>query len=60
MSTVPEGLPNTENIYLAAQHAGVRTPLIDAVHSVLYGGRNPRDVLAELFARDPRPEADEG
>jgi glycerol-3-phosphate dehydrogenase (NAD(P)+) len=60
LGIIPEGLPNTESIYLAAARAAVRTPLIDAVHSVLYGGRDPRAVLAELFARDPRPEADEG
>lgn len=58
MKSVPEGLPNAESIYLASQRKSVRTPLIDAAYAVLYGGRDAREVLAELLARDPRPEVD--
>ena len=58
MKSVPEGLPNAESIYMASQRKRVRTPLIDAAYAVLYAGRDAREVLAELLARDPRPEVD--
>lgn len=59
MKSVPEGLPNAESIFLASQRKKVRTPLIDAAYAVLYGDRDARGVLAELLARDPRPEIDD-
>lgn len=55
---VVEGVPNTASIYEAARAAGVDTPLIDAVYSVLNEGKNPGLALAELFSRQPKPEID--
>ena len=55
---VVEGVPNTASIHEAANQAGVETPLIDAVHAVLYLGKAPALALAELFSRQPRPEVD--
>ena len=40
------------------QELGVRTPLIDAVYSVLYESKPPMEALVELMTRDPRPELD--
>jgi len=60
MSMVAEGVPNTESIHAAARRAGVRTPLIDAVYTVLYGGKRPQEALQELLSRDPRPEVEDG
>ncbi len=56
---VVEGVPNTLSIYEAAQNAGVRTPLIDAVYHILYEGKPAQEALKELFARDLRPETDQ-
>jgi glycerol-3-phosphate dehydrogenase (NAD(P)+) len=55
---VAEGVPNTESLWRCAQARGVRTPLLDEVYAVLYGGKSPTAALRELLGRDPRPEAD--
>ena len=60
MHMVAEGVPNTESIHACARKVGVRTPLIDMVYTILYGGLKPADAISELLSRDPRPEEDEG
>ncbi len=56
MNMVAEGVPNTESIHEAARRYGVRTPIIDQMYSILYGGKPCGAALKELLARDPRPE----
>ena len=53
---VAEGVPNTLSIHDAARKAGVRTPIIDAVHSMLYQGKPAARAMQDLLSRDPRPE----
>ncbi len=53
---VVEGIPNCQSIHQAAQRAGVRTPLIDALYAVLYQGKSAAVALQELLTRTPRPE----
>lgn len=55
-SMVAEGVRNTLSLYQCARQVNARTPLLDAVHAVLYQERDPREVLRELFARDARRE----
>lgn len=55
---IAEGVPNTRSLHQSAHAIGVRTPLLDAIHDVLYGGKSPPLALKELLGRDPRPEAD--
>ncbi len=55
---VAEGVGNTESLHQCARRIGARTPLLDAVHGILYEGSQPREVLRELFARDARRESD--
>ena len=57
-SMIAEGVPNTRSLYQSARAIGVRTPLLDAIHDVLYGGKSPPLALRELLGRDPRPESD--
>jgi glycerol-3-phosphate dehydrogenase (NAD(P)+) len=57
-SMVAEGVPNTQSLFQCAQQANVRTPLLDAVHSILYQGKAPHHALRELLGREPRPEFD--
>ena len=57
---VVEGVPNTASVHEAARVAGVETPIIDAVHAVLHEGKDPGAALADLFSRQPKPEADTG
>jgi len=56
LGMVAEGVPNTLSIHEAARKAGVRTPIIDGVYSVLYQGTSASVAMRALLARDPRPE----
>jgi len=58
LGMVAEGVPNTLSIHESAQRVGVRTPIIDAVHAILYRGMPAARALHELLNRDPRPEND--
>ena len=58
LGMVAEGVPNTLSIYETAHSRGVRAPLVDAVHAILYGGQHASEVLHQLLARDPRPGRD--
>jgi glycerol-3-phosphate dehydrogenase (NAD(P)+) len=51
-----EGVPNTLSIHDAARKAGVRTPIIDAVYSILYQNKPAAEAMHDLLNRDPRPE----
>ena len=56
LGMVAEGVPNTLSIHEAARQAGVRTPIIDAMYSILYQGKPAAEAMRELLDRDPRPE----
>lgn len=56
LGMVAEGVPNTLSIHEAARRVSVRTPIIDAVFSILYEGKSAPLAMQELLARDPRPE----
>ena len=56
LGMVAEGVPNTLSIHDAARKAGVRTPIIDAVYSILYQNKPALTALRDLLDRDPRPE----
>lgn len=58
LGMVAEGVPNTLSIHDAARRTGVRTPIIDAVHSILYGDTSVATAMQELLSRDPRPECE--
>jgi len=58
LGMVAEGVPNTLSIYETAHAAGARTPIIDAVHGILYQDLPAARALDELLSRDPRPETD--
>jgi glycerol-3-phosphate dehydrogenase (NAD(P)+) len=55
---VAEGVPNTLSIHEAARNIGIKTPIIDAVHSILYQSRPAALALRDLLSRDPKPETD--
>lgn len=58
LGMVAEGVPNTASIYEAARKAEVRTPIIDAVYSILYEGKPAAAAMMELLTRDTRAECD--
>ena len=58
LGMVAEGVPNTLSIHEAARRAGVRTPIIDAVFSILYEDKPAAKAMAELLTRDTRTECE--
>ncbi len=56
LGMVAEGVPNTYSIYEAARKANVRTPIIDAVYSILYEAKPVAIAMNELLTRDTRME----
>jgi glycerol-3-phosphate dehydrogenase (NAD(P)+) len=56
LGMVAEGVPNALSIHDAARKAGVRTPIIDGVYSILYQGTPAAVAMRALLDRDPRPE----
>ncbi len=58
LGMVAEGVPNTLSIFQAARRAGVRTPIIDAVHAILYDDKPAPQAMMELLSRDTRTEHD--
>lgn len=53
---VVEGVPTTRAARRLADENGVEMPIVDAVYSILFEDVGPREALAELMAREPKPE----
>jgi len=56
LQTVAEGVPAALGAWQSARRAGVETPVLDGIYSVLYEGRSPREVMWELLGRSLKPE----
>jgi glycerol-3-phosphate dehydrogenase (NAD(P)+) len=56
MESVAEGVPTTRAVKALAAKVAVDMPITDAVHSVLFDGKDCREALSDLMARQPRPE----
>ncbi len=56
MQMVAEGVPTTLGAFEAARQHGIETPVIDAIHALLYGGRSPREILVDILSREPKAE----
>ncbi|HEX2722775.1 MAG TPA: NAD(P)H-dependent glycerol-3-phosphate dehydrogenase [Gemmatimonadaceae bacterium] len=56
--TVAEGVVTTRSAHALAAREEVEMPIVDAVHRVLFEGQPARDAIAELMARELRPESD--
>jgi glycerol-3-phosphate dehydrogenase (NAD(P)+) len=53
---VAEGVTTAESAFRLARQAAADTPIIDQVHAVLYAGKEPRQAMADLMARQAKPE----
>lgn len=53
---VVEGVPATRAALALARSYGVRMPIAEQAHAILFEGRDPWDALGELMARDPAAE----
>jgi len=58
MKQVAEGVPNSRTALQLAQSAQVDTPILRAVHAVLFDGLSPRQAVTDLMGREARPERD--
>lgn len=56
--SVAEGVLNTQSAKALADKVGVEMPIVDATHRILFDRWAPRDAVAELMARELRPERD--
>jgi glycerol-3-phosphate dehydrogenase (NAD(P)+) len=57
LQTVAEGVPTALSAWESARRAGVETPVLDGIYSVLYSGRSPREVMWELLGRSLKAES---
>jgi glycerol-3-phosphate dehydrogenase (NAD(P)+) len=53
---VAEGVPCAKAVRELARKLGVEMPITDAVAGVLFDGDTPKEMVAQLLARDPRDE----
>jgi glycerol-3-phosphate dehydrogenase (NAD(P)+) len=53
---VAEGLRNTRSVCSLAARVGVEMPIVDQMHQVLYGGKNPSAAVRDLLQRALKPE----
>ena len=56
MDSVAEGVPTTKAVRKLASQLGVEMPITEAVHSVLFEGKDVLHALTELMTREPKPE----
>lgn len=59
ISMVAEGVPTTRSAFALARKLGVRTPIIDEMHAILFENKPAQKALRDLLARDPRHEFDQ-
>jgi glycerol-3-phosphate dehydrogenase (NAD(P)+) len=56
MPSVAEGVPTTRAVTELARRYKVEMPITEAVHAVLFEGRDVIRALSDLMSRDPKPE----
>ena len=56
MEQVVEGVRTTRAARELSEGLGVEMPITQGIYSILYEGMGPRDALASLMAREPKPE----
>jgi glycerol-3-phosphate dehydrogenase (NAD(P)+) len=53
---VVEGVPTTKSVIALARARKVEMPIAQGLHAVLFEGRNPKEQLADLMARESKQE----
>jgi len=56
MKQAAEGVWNCASVCESAREAGVDVPIAGEVHAIIYEGKQPRDAVKALMARDVKPE----
>lgn len=60
MDSVAEGVPTTRSVMQLARRHQVEMPITEAVHAVLFEGKDAIFALTDLMTRGPKPEARAG
>ncbi len=58
--SVIEGIPTTRGVLKLAAERGVEMPIVQAVHDVLFDGKEPLQAITELMCRPPKAERPHG
>ena len=58
MTSVAEGVTTTRAAHELALRFGVEMPITQAIHAILFEGKNARQGVIELMLRDPKDELD--
>jgi glycerol-3-phosphate dehydrogenase (NAD(P)+) len=58
MTMVAEGVRTAKSAYELSRREDVEMPIVEGVYRILYEDRDPREELASLMSRTPRPERD--
>jgi glycerol-3-phosphate dehydrogenase (NAD(P)+) len=56
MDSVAEGVPTTRSVTQLARRFDVEMPITEAVHAVLFDGKDVIHALTDLMTREPKPE----
>ncbi|MGB7158558.1 MAG: NAD(P)H-dependent glycerol-3-phosphate dehydrogenase [Tepidisphaeraceae bacterium] len=56
MDSVAEGVPTTKSVMELARRFDVEMPITEAVHAVLFEGKDAIHALTDLMTREPKPE----
>lgn len=56
MVMVAEGVPTTKAVYEISKEKKIEMPIIDALYSVLYEGKNPKSMIEALMKRELKEE----
>lgn len=56
MDSVAEGVPTTRAVMELARRHHVEMPITEAVHAVLFEGKDVLNALSDLMTREPKPE----
>jgi glycerol-3-phosphate dehydrogenase (NAD(P)+) len=60
MDQVAEGVWTSVSARLLARDHGVEVPITDEVYAIAHEGKDPREAVQSLLARDPKSEVDAG
>ncbi len=56
MVNVAEGVPTTRSVHHLARARGIEVPITDELFEILFKGKPPQSVIADLMVRNPKVE----
>lgn len=56
MPMIAEGVRTSRSVFVLRHCLQVEMPIVEQVHALLYDGKPPRQVVADLLARETKPE----